>query len=346
MQSIPNQPSALPPAHDELRQILADIEFYQSQRRGLIAKALAESQDASATAQERTEAELLLALTASVDALDGIDTATATEADIERLEAAVSLFTRQLAAVLRPDLLKCEPYRAPKLPGRNDTCPCGSGQKVKKCCSRSGKRPAFTSETGRAAAIKKHHGDARLETHERIRRRNVFACALRGAGLSLRAAAQPLGVDHSTVQRVAKRGAAYWKRALRLHCPSHPSWAYYDFHTTHSFWRWLLSPIASVLHALNYSSDEGVDTTLQRSNYTTAERCKTARPASTQDVVGDSDILTGYRRVKRRVDDVLDRAIDRALALWDERPGTNASRWEPNPFPSSDLDLGLAQPKL
>lgn len=27
-----------------------------------------------------------------------------------------------------------EPYRRPKLPGRNEKCPCGSGKKAKRCC--------------------------------------------------------------------------------------------------------------------------------------------------------------------------------------------------------------------
>jgi len=30
--------------------------------------------------------------------------------------------------------MKLQPYRKPKLPGRNDKCPCGSGKKAKKCC--------------------------------------------------------------------------------------------------------------------------------------------------------------------------------------------------------------------
>lgn len=29
------------------------------------------------------------------------------------------------------------PFRAPKLPGRNDPCPCGSGRKFKACCGRN-----------------------------------------------------------------------------------------------------------------------------------------------------------------------------------------------------------------
>lgn len=29
------------------------------------------------------------------------------------------------------------PFRAPKLPGRNDPCPCGSGRKYKACCGRN-----------------------------------------------------------------------------------------------------------------------------------------------------------------------------------------------------------------
>ena len=28
-------------------------------------------------------------------------------------------------------------FRAPKLPGRNDPCPCGSGRKYKACCGRN-----------------------------------------------------------------------------------------------------------------------------------------------------------------------------------------------------------------
>lgn len=29
------------------------------------------------------------------------------------------------------------PFRAPRLPGRNDPCPCGSGRKYKQCCGRN-----------------------------------------------------------------------------------------------------------------------------------------------------------------------------------------------------------------
>lgn len=35
---------------------------------------------------------------------------------------------------LRLGLIGAEPVRRPDVPGRNDPCPCGSGQKFKKCC--------------------------------------------------------------------------------------------------------------------------------------------------------------------------------------------------------------------
>lgn len=38
----------------------------------------------------------------------------------------------------RSKIDKTEPIRAPKRPGRNDPCSCGSGQKFKRCCYRKG----------------------------------------------------------------------------------------------------------------------------------------------------------------------------------------------------------------
>ena len=33
-----------------------------------------------------------------------------------------------------PPELRSDPVQAPKIPGRNEPCPCGSGKKFKKCC--------------------------------------------------------------------------------------------------------------------------------------------------------------------------------------------------------------------
>lgn len=55
------------------------------------------------------------------------------------LKAWNNVFNEDERHKISSEYKKSKIYHAPKLPGRNDPCPCGSGKKYKKCCGANAK---------------------------------------------------------------------------------------------------------------------------------------------------------------------------------------------------------------